>query len=222
MYLLIVNVFFIWFPVTNPCSKEPCKAKRALCILSSESSFGYSCKCPNDLVDVESECKDPTEIPNYCPLPCNLGTCKIVDKAPKCVCQPQFEGEFCEHYRCSGYCLNYGLCVIAPQIPGSSEPPPLKCSCTPGWSGPRCETSVPECQSRCHNGGSCLITEEGMKCTCPSMYFGEQCEHCINLTCANGGICRETLTGATQCECPDGYDNSNTSYRLNCSDHSKI
>ncbi|XP_037895975.1 low-density lipoprotein receptor-related protein 1B isoform X2 [Glossina fuscipes] len=206
--------------ITNPCSKEPCKTKRALCILSSESSFGYSCKCPNDLVDVESECKDPTEIPNYCPLPCNLGTCKIVDKVPKCVCQPQFEGEFCEHYRCSGYCLNYGLCVIAPQIPGSSEPPPLKCSCTPGWSGPRCETSVPECQSRCHNGGSCLITEEGMKCTCPSMYFGEQCEHCINLTCANGGICRETLTGATQCECPDGYTGKRCEVNV-CSDFCK-
>ncbi|XP_037949071.1 prolow-density lipoprotein receptor-related protein 1-like [Teleopsis dalmanni] len=191
--------------VTNPCNKEPCKSKRALCILSSESAVGYSCKCPDDLVMFGGECKAHAEIPDYCPLKCNLGTCKLINHVPKCICQPQFEGEFCEHYRCSGYCLNYGLCTVAPQMPGSLEQPALKCSCTHGWSGARCETSVPECQSRCHNGGSCLITEDGMKCTCPEMYFGEQCEHCVNLTCANGGICRETLTGTTQCECPDGF-----------------
>ncbi|XP_067627209.1 prolow-density lipoprotein receptor-related protein 1 isoform X1 [Eurosta solidaginis] len=191
--------------ITNPCAKDPCKPKRAMCILSSEARNGFSCKCPSDLIMVDDECKAHTEVPDYCPLKCNLGTCKVIDHVPKCICQPQFEGELCEHSRCSGYCLNYGLCTVAPQIPGSGDAPPLKCSCTPGWSGPRCETSVPECQSRCHNGGSCLITDEGMKCTCPELYVGEQCEHCVNLTCANGGICRQTLKGTTQCECPDGF-----------------
>ncbi|XP_046809386.1 low-density lipoprotein receptor-related protein 1 [Lucilia cuprina] len=192
--------------ITNPCAKEPCKQMGSLCILSTETDSGYRCKCPKDYHIANGKCvADHTTIPDYCPLKCNLGTCKIINHIPKCVCQPQFEGEFCEHYRCSNYCKNYGLCIIAPQIPGSLEPPPLKCSCTPGWSGPRCETSVPECQSRCHNGGSCLITDDHMKCTCPPMYIGEQCEHCVNLTCANGGICRETLTGTTQCECPDGF-----------------
>ncbi|XP_030387623.1 low-density lipoprotein receptor-related protein 1 [Scaptodrosophila lebanonensis] len=193
--------------ITNPCAKEPCKAAHALCILSTETSSGYSCKCANDFIMADDgTCKAHADIPDYCPLKCNLGSCQLVDHVPKCVCQPQFEGEFCEHYRCSGHCLNFGLCTVAPHVPGSLEPPPLKCSCTPGWSGARCETSVPECQSRCHNGGSCLITETaGMKCTCPDLYFGEQCEHCINLTCEHGGICRETLTGTPQCECPDGY-----------------
>lgn len=100
--------------------------------------------------------------------------------------------------------MNSGLCTVAPQLPGSKEQPPLKCTCTAGYTGARCETSISDCQSRCHNGGSCLLTKEGMKCTCPDMYMGEQCEHCVNLTCENGGICRETLTGSTQCECPDG------------------
>lgn len=44
-----------------------------------------------------------------------------------------------------------------------------------------------------------------MKCSCPEMFIGDQCEHCLNLTCDNGGICRETLTGNPQCECPDGF-----------------
>ncbi|XP_001985922.2 low-density lipoprotein receptor-related protein 1 isoform X2 [Drosophila grimshawi] len=192
--------------ISNPCGKDPCKASRALCILSTESANGYSCKCPNDYVMSEGICKAHSDIPNYCPLLCNLGTCQLVNHVPKCICQPQFEGELCEHYRCSGYCLNYGLCTVAPQLPGLQDPPPLKCTCPPNWSGARCETSVSDCQSRCHNGGACLVSDtEGMKCSCPDMYVGDQCEHCLNLTCENGGICRETITGAPQCECPDGY-----------------
>lgn len=175
--------------------------------------MGFSCKCPNDLVELDGMCKDPADIQDYCPLHCNLGTCQIVDRVPRCVCQPEFEGEFCEHYRCSGYCLNFGLCTVemsnttvnfTSNSSISTPPPPLRCTCTPGWSGVRCETSVPECQSRCHNGGSCLISGHHMKCTCPPLYMGEQCEHCINLTCTNGGICRETQTGSTQCECSEG------------------
>ncbi|XP_043066692.1 low-density lipoprotein receptor-related protein 1 isoform X1 [Drosophila bipectinata] len=193
--------------ISNPCGKDPCKASRALCILSSESSSGYSCKCADGFVMTDSGiCTAHADIPGYCPLQCNLGTCQIVDHEPKCICQPQFEGELCEHYRCSGHCLNHGVCTVAPQLPGSFEPPPLKCTCTAGWSGARCETSMPACQSRCHNGGSCLLSEtEGMKCSCPEMFIGDQCEHCLNLTCDNGGICRETLTGNPQCECPDGF-----------------
>lgn len=155
---------------------------------------------------VNNECKIKSDVPDYCPLKCNLGTCKVVDHVPRCVCQPQFEGELCEHYRCSGYCLNRGLCTVASNLPISSEKPPLKCSCPPGWSGARCETSVPECQSRCHNGGSCLINGKDMKCTCPEFFVGEKCEHCVNLTCENRGICRETVTGTTQCDCPDGLE----------------
>ena len=203
--MMFFKWYFFLFIVTNPCAREPCKQMGSLCILSTETDTGYRCKCHKDYHESNGKCVgDHVAIPDYCPLKCNLGTCKLINHIPKCVCQPQFEGELCEHYRCSNYCKNYGLCIIDAQIPGSLEPPPLKCSCTPGWSGPRCETSVPECQSRCHNGGSCLIADEHMKCACPPMYIGEQCEHCVNLTCANGGICRETLTGTTQCECPDG------------------
>ncbi|XP_055918086.1 low-density lipoprotein receptor-related protein 1 isoform X3 [Eupeodes corollae] len=191
--------------ITNPCAKEPCKAIRALCVLSSESNTGHTCLCPSGLVMVNNECKPHTEVPDYCPLKCNLGTCKVIDHVPKCICQPQFEGDLCEHYRCSRYCMNGGLCTVAAFLPSSAEPPPLKCLCPPGWTGAKCETSVPECQSRCHNGGSCLITEEGMKCTCPDMFVGEKCEHCANLTCENRGICRETVMGTSQCDCPDGY-----------------
>ncbi|XP_023030772.1 low-density lipoprotein receptor-related protein 1 [Drosophila willistoni] len=209
--------------ISNPCAKDPCKASRAMCILSAESDSGYSCKCADGYVMAEDEgiCKAHAEIPDYCPLQCNIGVCQIVNDVPKCICQAQFEGEFCEHYRCSGHCLNYGLCTVAPQLPGSQDPPPLKCTCTPGWSGARCETSMPVCQSRCHNGGSCLISEtEGMKCSCPEMFLGEQCEHCLNLSCENGGICRETLRGMPQCECPDGYTGKRCEFN-ECTDFCK-
>jgi hypothetical protein len=61
-----------------------------------------------------------------------------------------FAGSPCEH---DGICVN---------TPGS-----FACNCTQGFTGPRCETNVNECESHpCHNDGSCLDDPGTFRCVC--------------------------------------------------------
>jgi hypothetical protein len=71
-----------------------------------------------------------------------------------------------------------------------SDPPPLKSSCTPDWTGERCETRATACEDRCQNGGSCIQTASGTSCSCPSGFSGEFCENCPSLNCLHGAFCR--------------------------------
>lgn len=124
--------------------------------------------------------------------------CVIEGGRPRCQCNPLYNGTYCEHYICSGYCHNRGACYIV-----NNE---RKCTCPPLWTGERCELSTGACQKHCHNGGSCSIANDGtISCECPREYTGEQCQHCANLSCENGGVCRKTATDKSQCECPDGF-----------------
>lgn len=227
-FLLIIYYQYLLihlFLATNPCLKDPCRQMKAVCILSSESSTGYSCKCSSELLmttleNNKKECRQPAI--DYCPLKCNLGVCKVINHVPQCMCQPMYEGEHCEHYRCSGYCLNGGACAPMSVLlhPNSNESVPLKCTCKPGWSGARCEISMHECQNRCHNGGSCSITPDGMQCSCPVKYKGDRCEHCENLTCENGGVCRETGGGSIICDCAEGFSGKRCEQNM-CQDYCK-
>ncbi|XP_055372745.1 prolow-density lipoprotein receptor-related protein 1 [Condylostylus longicornis] len=193
--------------ISNPCSINPCDSKKAMCILSSEPK-GYSCKCPTEYVMIHTsagvKCKPIEDLPDHCPIRCHKGRCKYIDHQPRCICDPMYDGELCDHYRCSGYCKNEGVCKIGEN--STDGIPSLICLCPPNWSGTHCEISLHECQSRCHNGGSCSILDSGVfRCDCPDRFVGEKCEHCFNLTCENNGICRETVSGTTQCDCPDGF-----------------
>lgn len=61
-----------------------------------------------------------------------------------------FSGSPCEH---DGICVN---------TPGS-----FACNCTQGFTGPRCETNVNECESHpCQNDGSCLDDPGTFRCVC--------------------------------------------------------
>lgn len=56
-------------------------------------------------------------------------------------------------------CEHDGICV---NTPGS-----FACNCTQGFTGPRCETNVNECESHpCHNDGSCLDDPGTFRCVC--------------------------------------------------------
>lgn len=61
-------------------------------------------------------------------------------------------------------CEHDGICV---NTPGS-----FACNCTQGFTGPRCETNVNECESHpCQNEGSCLDDPGTFRCVCmPGKY----------------------------------------------------
>lgn len=67
-----------------------------------------------------------------------------------------FTGSPCEH---DGVCVN---------TPGS-----FACNCPQGFTGPRCETNVNECDSHpCKNEGSCLDDPGTFRCVCmPGKYI---------------------------------------------------
>ncbi|XP_050504790.1 prolow-density lipoprotein receptor-related protein 1 isoform X2 [Diabrotica virgifera virgifera] len=166
-----------------------------------------TCICPDGYVKDNLTCKAATSKPNDCSLNCHTGTCRIIpDQGPMCICPPQYTGARCEHYKCSQYCKNHGVCyvdVLALKNPDSKSP--LRCNCPPQWTGERCETAVDLCDGRCHNNGMCLILETGIPhCTCPPGFSGNRCQNCEKLNCHNGGVCRMENSKEI-CVCPIEY-----------------
>lgn len=133
--------------------------------------------------------------------------------AARCVCPPDFDGEFCEHYRCSGYCKNRGTCRVQgasgkPVFDPRAVQPPLHCSCQPQWTGERCDVPMSYCRERCHNGATCTVRNNTVvQCQCAAGYTGPNCQNCLDLECQNGGVCKWNVTAsaASRCDCAPGY-----------------
>lgn len=179
-----------------------------MCLLSSSDRLGRTCKCPDYLLEVAKQdgyssiCHNVTQA---CPLKCNQGLCKIVNDKPKCKCPVDFDGDFCEHYRCSGYCKNRGVCFVDAskvKLYNENTKPPLKCACPPSWEGPRCEIPVANCTTPCYNG---ICTEKFGDCICNSGFTGSECRDCDDLHCENDGICRKNHHGVSRCECKKDF-----------------
>lgn len=142
-------------------------------------------------------CRPSKGSPGSCPLECNQGLCKIIKGQPKCKCPLDFDGEFCEHYRCSGYCQNHGVCFVDARgaLYSETSKPPLKCKCSSAWRGDRCEIPVATCHEPCYNG-ECTISRNGMEeCMCAPGFTGRYCDNCEELHCENQGICRKDNAG---------------------------
>lgn len=159
------------------------------------------CKCVDGYSEVFVRTIDRTECePNNnssCPLLCNQGHCVKTHGQPECQCPPDFEGVYCEKYRCSGYCKNRGTCFIdGTRRPADNYKPTLRCLCPAPWTGERCETPIVTCHEPCQNGGTCA---EADSCVCTAGYRGQHCEQCEDLQCENGGVCRKDKQGEYSC-----------------------
>lgn len=142
-----------------------------------------------------------------CPLHCNQGLCKIINGQPKCKCTIDYDGDFCEHYRCSNFCKNHGVCYVDAshiKMYNDSVKPPLKCNCPPNWTGEHCEIPTVNCTSPCYNG-VCSVKYGVESCVCAAGFTGDECQHCDDLQCENGGICRKNDLGNAQCECTKDF-----------------
>nr|CAD7435518.1 unnamed protein product [Timema monikensis] len=196
----------------NPCLESPCH-DTALCLLAP-GTVGRSCLCPDGLVKTLSNnttsqvvCKEGGIKFKTCELNCNLGTCHISTEGPICICPSLYDGDRCQHYRCSHYCQNKGMCYADQLSPRTSESsaPPIKCNCPPNWTGERCETPVRLCEGHCLNNGTCFMPRPTIaQCHCLPGFTGNRCENCVSLLCRNGGICSKS-GNVERCICPAGY-----------------
>lgn len=143
-------------------------------------------------------------------LDCHMGTCEIKENKQTCKCRDEYTGEFCNIYRCSGFCKNHGLCkvdVMHLQDYKDDSLPPLKCECTKEWSGQRCEIPIRECRELCHNGAECRVRDDNKEeCVCPDGFSGNKCQYCEDLRCENDGTCKKNITtGNSYCDCAVDY-----------------
>ena len=66
------------------------------------------------------------------------------------------------------------------------------CECPPGFTGPRCETEIIECESNpCQNGALCVEGINRYECRCLPGFEGVTCEininECASQPCRNNG-----------------------------------
>ncbi|XP_060522093.1 prolow-density lipoprotein receptor-related protein 1 isoform X3 [Cylas formicarius] len=186
-------------PKFNNSCYDFCNNKE-FCLLTPK---GARCLCADGYVNDNLTCKAVNIVPatsSKCPFSCNAGYCNVsAIHGPHCVCPPDYIGERCQHFLCSQYCKNRGVCIV------NKEDTSARCFCPPQWYGKRCEKRKLLCSDFCRNGGTCSLMTTGLPhCHCREGFFGYRCQHCTNFSCENNGACyfkNETSI----CHCPNGY-----------------
>ncbi|XP_076141368.1 uncharacterized protein dlk2 [Alosa pseudoharengus] len=143
--------------------------------------------------------------------PCQNGATCVTDETGdySCLCPDGFHGNHCQLrmgpcYSTKSPCKNGGLCE---DLGGFS--PVLTCRCLAGFTGPRCETNVDDCQLQpCANGATCVDGVNRFSCLCPPGFAGRFCsanlDDCASRPCLNGGRCLDRVD-AFLCLCARGY-----------------
>ena len=106
-----------------------------------------------------------------------------------CTCPATYTGERCESLYCpSDYCCNGGTCSVV----SATNPPYLKCTCSPGFKGQYCEIDIDFCttvESSC-SGLECI---EGIgtkiHCLCPAECCTNCTSPCLSGPCITNGTC---------------------------------
>jgi low-density lipoprotein receptor-related protein 1 (alpha-2-macroglobulin receptor) len=151
-HIKIVHMYKKNESLENPCKKNPCDDS-AICYLSATDATGRSCNCPDNLYIQKNgthvRCLHRSEISSLCYKNCvNGGKCKYSGDEMYCECPPKYEGEFCDHFICSGFCKNGGKCHLPVSIRGLNNEQikaEIKCSCSEDWKGSRCEIPKRAC-----------------------------------------------------------------------------
>lgn len=151
-YIKIIHTLKRNESLLNPCILNPCDDS-AICYLSSTDQLGRSCNCPDNLYIQKNgshvTCLHRSEIPSLCYKNCvNGGKCKYDKDEMVCDCPSKYDGEYCEHYICSEYCKNQGVCILpsnSKTLTAAQLKSKISCHCLPQWKGTRCDIPASAC-----------------------------------------------------------------------------
>lgn len=184
----------------DECLLSPCV--RGTC---NDEINNYTCTCDpgytgyNCSVDID-ECQSSPCIHVFA-----TGNCSDLVNGFNCSFQSGFNGTQCEHNidDCPSSGCGNGTCVDLVNN--------YTCQCNVGFRGQRCGSVIRNCSSdACFPGVRCIQITNTITCDpCPTGYFGDgknckDIDDCINVTCKNGGSCKDGINNYT-CSCQLGY-----------------
>ncbi|KAL5013157.1 hypothetical protein ScPMuIL_007427 [Solemya velum] len=130
--------------------------------------------------------------------PIRLRGRSILDIAVRIFCDENYYGPNCDQH-----------CHRRDDVTGhyTCHPKVGQRVCNNGWQGQLCDVDVNECSvsNPCANGGTCINTLGGFRCSCRQRFTGVNCEtalgSCRQNFCHNGGTCY-IINSTVTCNCP--------------------
>ena len=158
--------------VIDFCTGNPCNGNGNC----TSTTSGFTCLCSRGYT---GELCDE-DIDECATNPCSDGaTCMHGIDHFTCICPVGFTGLLCEtdiNECASEPCLNGGECI-------ERDAGDFVCICAPGFTGSICETQFDFCiDNPCFSNGNCSNIENGFKCSCPTGWFGNQCQFVDSVT----------------------------------------
>lgn len=209
----------------DDCASNPC-FNGATC---QDRAGTFSCKCPPGKTGLLCQLDDACAS-NPCKAEGAMCDTSPIDGSFTCSCPPGFKGSDCsqdiDECAMSNIQTNqsqqslylhhhYHSYTIVPSSPCEHDAKCIntvgsfKCQCKSGFTGPRCESNINECESNpCQNQGTCLDDRGHFTCVCMPGFFGRMCQNeideCLPNPCNNGGICTDEIN-KFHCTCPPGF-----------------
>ena len=194
--------------ISNPCKGGVCAkfGPNVICtsIPDRHQKLTAQCLCADGFKAQDGKCVSSNlyETDSTCDsFNCHAGNCTMRSGYPKCVCDSDYTGKYCETFICSQYCENDAKCLPVHEE-GVAKVRRVACICQKGFSGDRCQVNVMDCKDYCQNNATCTVNPDSGKpeCKCEPPFTGERCDRCQDIYCPQGMCSLSPSNGSAICK----------------------